>query len=119
MMAAVGSAVSDLREAQALVTPAMLVLIVPMILWLPITDSPNGALATATSFIPPAIPFVMIMRLTGTEAIPFWQTALSIVVGFAAMFGMLWAAARIFRVGVLMQGKPPSLLELMKWAVRP
>jgi len=115
MMAAVGSAVSDLREAQALVTPAMLVLMVPLILWYPISDSPNGLVATITSFIPPVIPFVMVLRLAASEPIPVWQTMLSIVVGFASMFVMLWAAARIFRVGVLMQGKPPSPLELLKW----
>ncbi|MDZ4754741.1 MAG: ABC transporter permease [Phycisphaerae bacterium] len=115
MMAAVGSAVSDLREAQALVTPAMLVLMVPMILWMPISDSPNGMLAVVTSFIPPVIPFVMILRLAASEPIPMWQTMLSLVIGFASMFVMLWAAARIFRVGVLMQGKPPSPLELLKW----
>ncbi len=115
MMAAVGSAVSDLREAQALVTPAMLVLMLPMILWLPISDNPNGMLATVTSFVPPAIPFVMILRLAGSEPVAAWQIAVSIVVGFAAMFAMLWAGARIFRVGVLMQGKPPSPLELLKW----
>lgn len=115
IMAAVGSAVSDLREAQALVTPAMLVLMLPMILWLPISDSPNGMLATVTSFVPPAIPFVMMLRLAGTEPIAAWQVILSIVVGFASMFVMIWAGARIFRVGVLMQGKPPTPLELLKW----
>lgn len=115
IMAAVGSAVSDLREAQALVTPAMLVLMLPMILWLPISDSPNGMLATVTSFLPPAIPFVMMLRLAGTEPIPVWQVALSILIGYGSMFVMLWGGARIFRVGVLMQGKPPSLWELLKW----
>jgi ABC-2 type transport system permease protein len=117
MMAAVGSAVSDLREAQSLVTPVMMVLIVPLMLWAPIIDNPNGLLATVTGFIPPAIPFVMILRLTAaTEPIPVWQTALSIVWGFACAYGMLWVAARIFRVGVLMQGKPPTPKELIRWA---
>lgn len=115
IMAAVGSAVSDLREAQALVTPAMLVLMVPMVLWLPISDSPNGMLATVTSFVPPAIPFVMMLRLGGTETIPIWQVVLSILVGFLSTGVMLWAGARIFRVGVLMQGKPPTPIELLKW----
>lgn len=115
IMAAVGSAVSDLREAQALVTPAMMVLMLPMVLWLPISDSPNGMLATVTSFIPPAIPFVMMLRLAGSEPIAIWQVVLSIVVGFGSMFAMIWGGARIFRVGVLMQGKPPTPIELLKW----
>ncbi|MFM7262102.1 MAG: ABC transporter permease, partial [bacterium] len=117
MMYAVGSAVSDLREAQSLVTPVMLVLIAPLLLWSPIIEDPNGILAIATSFIPPASPFVMILRLTATsEPIPLWQTILSIVWGFACTWGMLWLAARIFRVGVLMQGKPPTPKELFRWA---
>ena len=117
MMAAVGSAVSDLREAQSLVTPVMLVLIVPIMLWMPIIENPNGTLATVASFVPPAIPFVMILRVTAsTDQIPLWQTLLSIVWGFGCAFGMLWIAARIFRVGVLMQGKPPTPRELVRWA---
>jgi ABC-2 type transport system permease protein len=117
MMSAVGSAVSDLREAQSLVTPVMMVLIVPLMLWAPIIDNPNGLLATVTSFIPPATPFVMILRVTAaTEPIPLWQTALSIVWGFGCAYAMLRVAARIFRVGVLMQGKPPTPKELLRWA---
>ena len=118
MMSAVGSAVSDLREAQSLVGPVMMILMVPLILWAPIIDNPNGWLATIAGFVPPATPFVMILRLTAsTEPIPLWQTALSIVWGFACAFGMLWIAARIFRVGVLMQGKPPTPKELLRWAL--
>lgn len=117
IMAAIGSAVSDLREAQALITPAMLLLMVPLMLWLPISDNPNGLLATITSFIPPLTPFVMILRVSGaTEPVPAWQIIASIVFGFIAVGAMLWIAARIFRVGVLMQGKPPSPMELLRWA---
>ena len=117
MMAAVGSAVSDLREAQSLVTPVMLLLIVPLMLWAPIIDNPNGMLATVASFVPPASPFVLLLRLTAaTEPIPAWQTFAAIVWGFACTYGMLWLAARIFRVGVLMQGKPPTPRELLRWA---
>jgi ABC-2 type transport system permease protein len=116
-MSAVGSAVSDLREAQSLVGPVMMVLIVPVALWLPIVENPNGMLATVTSYIPPATPFVMIMRLTAaTEPIPLWQTITATLWGFACAIGMMWLAARIFRVGVLMQGKPPSPKELLRWA---
>ncbi|MFZ9914573.1 MAG: ABC transporter permease [Phycisphaerales bacterium] len=117
MMAAVGSAVSDLREAQSLVGPVMMLLMVPIMLWMPIIQNPNGMLATVAGFVPPATPFVMILRLTAsTEPIPLWQTLLSIAWGFACAFGMLWLAARIFRVGVLMQGKPPTPRELLRWA---
>lgn len=116
MMASVGSAVNDLREAQSLVTPVMLILMLPLMLWLPISEQPNGWLATAASFIPPAIPFVMILRVTASsEPIAAWQVVLSMVWGFAWVGLFLWCGAKIFRVGVLMQGKPPTPRELLKW----
>ncbi len=115
IMAAIGSAVNELREAQSLMTPAMMLLMIPLLLWLPISDSPNGWLATVTSFIPPLIPFVMVIRIAGTEPVAVWQILLSLGVGYAAMLVMVWAAAKIFRVGVLMYGKPPSPLELIRW----
>lgn len=116
MMVAVGSAVSDLREAQALVTPATLVLVIPLILWLPISNAPNGVLATVASFIPPAIPFVMVLRLASTsEPVATWQIIASLVIGAASAVVMLWGAARIFRIGILMQGKPPTPRELLRW----
>lgn len=117
MMSAVGSAVSDLREAQSLVGPVMMVLFVPVALWMPIVQNPNGMLAVVASYIPPATPFVMILRLTAsTEPVPMWQTVTGIVWGFICAVGLMWLAARIFRVGVLMQGKPPSPKELLRWA---
>lgn len=116
IMAGVGSAVSELRDAQSLITPAMLVLTVPLLLWLPISNSPNGVLATVTSFIPPLTPFVMILRVTtATEPVPLWQIVASLVTGYCWMVVMVWASAKIFRVGVLMYGKPPTPFELLKW----
>lgn len=115
MMAAIGSAVSDLRDANSLLTPVMLVLMVPMMLWMPISQAPNGAVATVMSFVPPAAPFVMILRLASEEAVPLWQVIVGISWGYFCMLAMVWAASRIFRVGVLMTGKPPSPLELIRW----
>jgi ABC-2 type transport system permease protein len=69
-----------------------------------------------TSFIPPAIPFVMVLRVAASsEPIAAWQVAASIVWGFAWVGVFLWAGAKVFRVGVLMQGKPPTPRELLKW----
>jgi ABC-type Na+ efflux pump permease subunit len=115
IMAAIGSVVNDIREAQVLMQPIMLVMVIPMALWLPISRNPNGLFAQIVSFIPPASPFVMIIRLAGKEPIPMWQVPASILVGFAAMAFMCWAAAKIFRIGVLMTGKPPNLRTLVKW----
>ena len=117
MLTAVGSAVTNLQEAQALVGPVMLVLIVPLMLWLPISENPNGAFAVVCSFLPPISPFIMVLRATGTtEPVPGWQVALSLAVCAASSVGFLWLASRIFRVGILMQGKPPTPRELLRWA---
>ena len=116
IMAGIGSAVSDLHEAQSLVGPAMLALMVPLILWMPIVENPNGALAIVFSFIPPASPFVNILRLTtANEQVPLWQSLLALVTAVASVYAMVWAGARIFRVGVLMQGKTPTPRELLRW----
>lgn len=115
MMAAIGAAVNDMREAQAMMGPAIMILIIPMLAFLPIIKSPNGIFATSLSFIPPMTPFVMAMRLGGSQAIPTWQIAATLVVGFIAVFAFIWIAAKIFRVGVLMYGKPPDFKTLVKW----
>ena len=116
IMVSLGSAVSDLREAQSLIGPAMILLTLPLILWFPIVENPNGTLATVCSFIPPAAPFVMILRLTGAnEPVPLVQALLAMFVSAATVVAILWAGARVFRVGVLMQGKPPSPMELLRW----
>jgi ABC-2 type transport system permease protein len=68
------------------------------------------------SYFPPTTPFVMVMRLSSpAHPVPVWELALSIVVGFAGVGVAVWFAAKVFRVGVLMYGKPPSLLTLIKW----
>jgi ABC-2 type transport system permease protein len=115
IFAAVGSAVTDIREANTLVTPVMFVVMIPLILWMPISQSPNGAIATTFSFIPPAIPFVMILRVAADEPVPPWEIPATIVWGYLCVAGMIWMAAKIFRVGVLMYGKPPSPLQMIKW----
>ncbi len=116
IMAAVGSAVTDIREANTLIMPVMIVVMIPLMLWPAISQSPNGTLATVCSYVPPAIPFVMILRIASDEGVrPLWEIPLTIVWGFACVLGMVWMAAKVFRVGVLMYGKPPSPLQLLKW----
>jgi ABC-type Na+ efflux pump permease subunit len=116
VMAAIGSAVNEMREAQSFMSVIMIMFMIPMFLFVPIIDGPNSTFSTVASFIPPLTPFVMILRLgQTTEVIPAWQIALSMVIGFAAVFVAIWAAAKIFRVGVLMYGKPPTPATLIKW----
>lgn len=115
MMAAIGSAVNDLREAQSLMTPVMLFSMVPYFFFLPVIRAPNSGLSTALSFVPPISPFIMIMRIATPEPIPAWQIPASIAVNLCGVAFLLWFAAKVFRVGLLMYGKPPNLRTLIKW----
>jgi ABC-2 type transport system permease protein len=115
LMAAIGSAVNDLREAQTLMTPIMAGMIIPWLLWMPISRNPNSTFATALSFVPGLNPFVMIIRLSGSEPIPAWHVALALVVAILSVVIAAWGAAKIFRVGALMHGKPPNLTTLIRW----
>ena len=115
MMAAVGSAVSELREAQSLMTPFMLLLSAPWMFWWYVAASPDSTFSLVLSFIPPMNGFVILVRLASFSPPPVWQVGLSITVGVLAVFGALWVAAKVFRVGLLMHGKPPNLATLVRW----
>lgn len=116
VMAAIGSAVSTVHEANALLMPIMVLLMVPLALWFPISQDPNGWIATIFSFVPPVMPFVMVLRVAADGGVPVWQIPVTLVWGMVAIAGLVWVAARVFRVGILMEGKAPSLAEMWRWA---
>ncbi len=115
MMAAIGSAVNEMREAQALMGPVMLIVMLPWLAWMPIVRGPNDPFATIASFIPPMTPFVMALRLGTNQPIPPWQITATMVIGFAAVFVFIWMTAKIFRIGILMTGKAPNFMTLLRW----
>ncbi len=115
LMAAIGSAVTEVTEAQSLLTPVMMILIIPWVLFVPLTRNPNSTFATVMGLIPPISPFAMVIREAGTDPVPMWQHGAAIVIGIASVLVAVWAAAKIFRIGVLMYGKPPNFKTLIKW----
>jgi ABC-2 type transport system permease protein len=115
LMAAVGSAVNEIAEAQSLMAPIMMILIVPMLLWMPIMRNPNSTFAQVCSFVPLINPFVMVLRVSGSEPVPMWQIPASMLVGVITVIVMVYLAAKIFRIGVLMYGKPPNFATLVRW----
>jgi ABC-2 type transport system permease protein len=114
-MMAVGSAVNEMREAQSLMMPIILVMMVPWVLAEPIARQPNSTFATAISFIPPVNTFAMLLRLTSSAPPPAWQVWLTIAIGAGAVVVSVWCAAKIFTIGLLMYGKPPDLKTLVRW----
>jgi len=115
LMAAIGAAVNEMREAQTFMTPVMLTMIIPWVLWMPISRDPNSTFAVITSFLPPINTFVMLLRMTSTSPPPLWQVWLSILVGIASAYAAVWFAAKVFRIGILMYGKPPDFKTLIRW----
>lgn len=115
LLASIGAAFNTLKEAQAMVSPLTLFTTIPMMLWFVISEHPNGALAVALSFFPPVTPFIMMLRLGSAAQIPMWQIVATQVVLWLSVVAAIWVAAKVFRVGILMYGKAPTLGELAKW----
>ena len=116
LMAAVGAAVNELREAQTLMTPLMVIVMMPWLLWLPISRNPDSMLALVTSFLPPVNTFAMLLRITSSSPPPTGQILLSLAIGVASVLAALWFAGKVFRIGLLMHGKPPNLRTLVRWS---
>ena len=116
LMVAIGAAVNELKEAQSLMMPVMLALMAPLMLAGPISLDPNSTFSMAISFVPPVNTFAMLLRMTSTAPPPTWQVWLTIAIGIASVFAAIWFAARVFRIGLLMYGKPPDLATLIRWA---
>jgi ABC-2 type transport system permease protein len=79
-----------------------------------VLGNPNSTTAVVLSLLPPFTPIIMYMRICA-QMPPAWQVALSIVLLFGSVWGMVWLAARIYRVGVLMYGKRATLPEMIRW----
>jgi ABC-2 type transport system permease protein len=87
-------------------------------IWIKILEAPMSSFATALSLIPIWSPMLMPLRLAATEAVPLWQPVLAVVLTLLAALGAVWAGGRILRVGLLLQGKPPKLAQLIGWILR-
>jgi ABC-2 type transport system permease protein len=118
MLAALGATCNDMKEAQSISMPAMFPIIIPMFMIVPVIKAPLSGFATGFSLFPFFTPMLMMLRLSGPVSIPAWQpwAGLAGVLAFAVL--SVWAGSRIFRISILMQGKPPSLANLVRWAIR-
>lgn len=112
---AIAASVTQLREAQSLLLPVWMVVLLPMFVWFNIVREPNSALATTISMFPPATPMVMTLRMATGATIPLWQNLVSLILTIGGTYFGVIAAARIYRQGILRQGKPPRMLEMLTW----
>jgi len=115
VLAGIGSICNTIKETQSLMMPVMLIFIIPMIAWLKLVQSPDGTMARVLSFVPPVTPMVMILRLAAGADVWSVEIAASILLLAVAVLAVTWAAAKIFRTGILMYGKRPGLLEILRW----
>lgn len=116
LLSAIGAAVDQMADAQSLLGPVMVMLFVPYMLSPMIGHTPNSTFSVAASFIPPINTFAMMSRLASDSPPPTWQVWLSVLIGLLAAAGAVWFAAKIFKIGLLMHGKAPSLATLVRWA---
>ncbi|MCX6537651.1 MAG: ABC transporter permease [Acidobacteria bacterium] len=112
---AIGAACSDLKDAQSLMTPVVIIIVIPIATWMTVARAPDSLFAVVISLVPPATPFLMLLRLFLHPAPPAWQVGLSLVLTSATALVFVWAAGKIFRTGLLMQGKSASFRDLAKW----
>ncbi len=115
IFSAVGAACTEIRDAQSMMFPAMLGMLVPMWVFIPIVQSPNSAFSRVMSLIPPFTPMLMMLRISVQPGPPWWEIALGVVLTILFMLGCVWASARIFRIGILSQGQTPTFARLISW----
>ncbi len=112
--AMVGAIVSSEEDGQQIQMPVTMTLVVPVMVSSLVMRNPDGLPATILSLVPFFSPVLMFLRI-GLQMPPWWQIALSLVLMVGTILGSVWLAAKIYRVGVLMYGKRPTIPELIKW----
>lgn len=112
--AAIGAAVDNQTDSQQFLLPIIMPLILSVYVgFFTVVNDPHGTIAVVFSMIPLTSPIVMLMRLP--FGVPWWQIAISVSLLFASFFLVVWFAAKIYRIGILMYGKKPTWKELYKW----
>lgn len=110
----VGSMVTTAQEGGQMAMPVIFLLMAGLYLAFAVVRAPNSSFAFWVSMVPFFSPITMMVRIV-SQTPPFWQIALSLVIGFATVVLLLWLAARIYRIGMLMYGKKASIPEVIRW----
>lgn len=114
LYAAIGASFNNLQEAQQVAGVAVLFIVAPVMVIYPIINDPSSTMAVTMSLIPLFTPLVMPLRIA-IEMPPAWQLALAYALTLSFVLGMVWFCSKIYRVGILMYGKKPTLQEILKW----
>jgi len=112
--AGIGAMVNSDQEAQQLLLPVSLLIVVPIVMIVYVIGNPSSDTSVMMSLVPFFAPILMLTRII-VEMPPWWQILLCIALMLLTTFGMIWLVGRIYRVGILMYGKRPTLAEVIKW----
>jgi len=115
MLAGIGSVCNTTKESQGLLMPISLTFALPMIAWFNLAQHPEGMFARVLSFVPPLTPMVMVLRISAKPDLPWIEIVASIALLVVCVPVVIWAAAKVFRTGVLMYGKRPGWREVLRW----
>lgn len=110
----VGSMVTTTQEGGQMAMPVVFLLMAGLYMAFPVIRAPNSSFAFWVSMVPFFSPITMMVRIV-SQTPPFWQIALSLVIGFLTVVLLLWLASRIYRIGMLMYGKKATIPEVMRW----
>jgi ABC-2 type transport system permease protein len=110
----IGASFNSVQEAQQVAAIAVVLVVAPALFLMPVINAPDSRLAVIASLIPFFTPLVMMLRIA-VKTPPLWQIATSYVLTTATISAMVWLCARVYRVGILMYGKKPTLQEIVRW----
>jgi ABC-2 type transport system permease protein len=114
LYAMIGASFNSVQEAQQFAGVVVLFIVPPLLFMLPIINDPDSTMAVGMSMFPFFTPLVMMLRIA-SKMPPAWQIAAAYLICLGTIAGMIWLCARIYRVGILMYGKKPTLQEIARW----
>jgi ABC-2 type transport system permease protein len=114
LFAAIGSAVEQQQDAQGLMLPLTLLIVIPILFMPYVITNPHTSLSVALSLIPFFSPILMVARLA-IGGVAWWEGLVAYLLLVGAFIGAIWISARIYRIGILMYGQKPSLKEIWRW----
>ncbi|RPH96862.1 MAG: ABC transporter permease [Calditrichaeota bacterium] len=118
LSSALGAVCSEAKDAQSLTFPVIMPILLPMFVYFPVVREPLSPFATWLSMFPLFTPLLMTLRLATPALIPLWQPLVGLIGVLLFTVFFVWTGGRLFRVAILMQGTPPKLGNIIRWALR-
>ena len=114
LYAAIGAMCSSIQDAQSMMMPVVILIMIPFLSLGFVINHPDSGLSVALSWFPFSAPFVAVLRVALSPPSPIWQTALSAAIVAASAIFFMWLGGKVFRVAILMTGKPPKPSEIWR-----